>query len=100
MMRIGKKTVVVITGASGGVGRATARLLGERGAKVVLLARGARAWKVRSAKSSRAAARRLRCRRMSANSSRCEPPRTPPNASSGRSTCGSTTRWSRCTALS
>ena len=40
MMRIGNKTVVVITGASGGVGRATARLLGERGAKVVLLARG------------------------------------------------------------
>jgi short-subunit dehydrogenase len=39
-MRIGNRTVAVITGASGGVGRATARLLGERGAKVVLLARG------------------------------------------------------------
>jgi len=32
--------VAVVTGASGGVGRATARLLGERGATVVLLARG------------------------------------------------------------
>jgi short-subunit dehydrogenase len=40
-MRINKKTVAVVTGASGGVGRATARALGERGASVVLLARGA-----------------------------------------------------------
>jgi NAD(P)-dependent dehydrogenase (short-subunit alcohol dehydrogenase family) len=32
--------VVVVTGASGGVGRATARLLAERGAVVALLARG------------------------------------------------------------
>jgi NAD(P)-dependent dehydrogenase (short-subunit alcohol dehydrogenase family) len=32
--------VVVVTGASGGIGRATARLLGERGAAVGLLARG------------------------------------------------------------
>jgi NAD(P)-dependent dehydrogenase (short-subunit alcohol dehydrogenase family) len=32
--------VVVVTGASGGVGRATARLLGQRGAAVALLARG------------------------------------------------------------
>ena len=39
-MRVGKDTVVVITGASGGVGRATARLLAERGASVALLARG------------------------------------------------------------
>jgi short-subunit dehydrogenase len=40
MMRVGNNTVAVVTGASGGVGRATARLLGSRGAKVVLLARG------------------------------------------------------------
>jgi NAD(P)-dependent dehydrogenase (short-subunit alcohol dehydrogenase family) len=32
---------VVITGASAGIGRATARLFGQRGANVVLLARGA-----------------------------------------------------------
>src|SRR4051812_32158657 len=39
-MRVDRNTVVVVTGASGGVGRATARLLGERGASVVLVARG------------------------------------------------------------
>jgi short-subunit dehydrogenase len=40
MMHIGRNTVAVVTGASGGVGRATVRMLGDRGAKVVLLARG------------------------------------------------------------
>ena len=40
MMRVGRNTVAVVTGASGGVGRATVRMLGDRGAKVVLLARG------------------------------------------------------------
>jgi short-subunit dehydrogenase len=39
-MRVGPETVVVVTGASGGVGRATVRLLAERGAKIALLARG------------------------------------------------------------
>jgi short-subunit dehydrogenase len=39
-MRVGKNTVAVVTGASGGVGRATVRLLAERGASIVLLARG------------------------------------------------------------
>ncbi|MBO3749395.1 SDR family oxidoreductase [Streptosporangiaceae bacterium NEAU-GS5] len=32
--------VVVVTGASGGAGRATVRMLGERGARVALIARG------------------------------------------------------------
>ena len=36
-----RNKVVVITGASGGVGRATAREFGKHGAKVVLIARGA-----------------------------------------------------------
>jgi len=39
-MQVGRDSVVVITGASGGVGRATARMLGQRQAKVGLLARG------------------------------------------------------------
>lgn len=39
-MVVGRNTVVVVTGASGGVGRATARLLATRGAKIALLARG------------------------------------------------------------
>ncbi len=39
-MRVDHTTVAVVTGASGGVGRATARLLARRGAKIVLLARG------------------------------------------------------------
>lgn len=39
-MQIDRDTVVLITGASGGVGRATARLLAERGSKIALLARG------------------------------------------------------------
>jgi NAD(P)-dependent dehydrogenase (short-subunit alcohol dehydrogenase family) len=40
MLQIGADTVCVVTGASGGVGRATVRMLGDRGAKVALLARG------------------------------------------------------------
>lgn len=37
---MGRDQVAVITGASGGVGRATARLLARRGTKIALLARG------------------------------------------------------------
>src|SRR4051794_32441430 len=39
-MHIERNTVAVVTGASGGVGRATARALADRGASVVLVARG------------------------------------------------------------
>ncbi|HVW21607.1 MAG TPA: SDR family oxidoreductase [Opitutaceae bacterium] len=42
MTPVGEQTVAVITGASGGVGRATARLLGSRRARVGLIARGRR----------------------------------------------------------
>ena len=37
---MGRSEVVVITGASGGIGRATARRFAKEGAKVALLARG------------------------------------------------------------
>lgn len=40
MKKVDRDTVVVITGASGGVGRATARAFARRGAKIALLARG------------------------------------------------------------
>ncbi|MEX2139182.1 MAG: SDR family oxidoreductase [Pirellulales bacterium] len=43
MNRQGQRTVVVITGASAGVGRATARAFGGQGASVGLIARGAHA---------------------------------------------------------
>jgi short-subunit dehydrogenase len=39
-MHIDNRTVALVTGASGGLGRATARLLGKRRANVILLARG------------------------------------------------------------
>ncbi|MGH3413934.1 MAG: SDR family oxidoreductase [Marmoricola sp.] len=40
MSRIGPDSVVVVTGATGGIGRATAAAFGARGASVALLARG------------------------------------------------------------
>lgn len=40
-----ERRVVVITGASAGVGRATAREFAERGAAVALLARGEEGWR-------------------------------------------------------
>ena len=48
-MRIGGK-VIVVTGASGGIGLATARLLGSSGAKVVLAARNEAALRSAAAK--------------------------------------------------
>jgi len=50
--------VVVITGASAGVGRATARAFAQRGADLALIARGRTAWRRRSERSSRRAVAR------------------------------------------
>src|SRR5437588_7048520 len=40
MSATGKRAVVVVTGASGGVGRATVRAFARRGARIGLVARG------------------------------------------------------------
>lgn len=40
MKKVDQKTVAVVTGASGGVGRALVRMLADRGASVALMARG------------------------------------------------------------
>lgn len=49
--------VVVVTGASSGIGRATAALLGERGARVVLAARGKEALDAAASEVERAGGR-------------------------------------------
>ena len=96
-----RDTVVVITGASGGVGRATARLFGDRGAK-------SSCWPA-AARDSAAAEQDVESRGGTALAvptdvsqfdqvaSRAEDGRS---ANSARSICGSTTPWCRCIARS
>ena len=86
--------VVVITGASAGVGRATARELAARGAHVGLIARGAERPRGRRRGGRGAGGARLRRarRRRRRRAGRARPPRGS-RPSSARSTCGSTTRW-------
>ena len=89
--------VVVVTGSSGGVGRAIAHAFAKRGAHIGLLARGERGpGRGRRARSRRSAARRSRSRPTSPTTSRSRRPPSRSRSGSGRSTSGSTTRWRRC----
>lgn len=59
MVRDGARPVVVVTGASAGVGRATVRSLAGRGADLVLLARGAEGLEATAAEVESAGSRAL-----------------------------------------
>ena len=63
-MAVSSSPVVVITGASAGVGRATAVAFAQRGYNVGLIARGATVWKVRGGTWKPLAAGRSCCRSM------------------------------------
>ncbi|WP_281286554.1 SDR family NAD(P)-dependent oxidoreductase [Herbidospora galbida] len=80
--------VVVVTGASGGVGRAVAEAFGARRAKVALLARGVKGLGAAAGEVRRAAAPRWRSRSTCRTSRRWTPPPAGPRPSSARSTCG------------
>ena len=88
---------VVITGASAGIGRATASLYGERGANVGLIARGQSAWTARARDvedaGGKALADRSRRGRLRAGGGRR---RGRWRSSSARSMSGSTSRSPRC----
>jgi NAD(P)-dependent dehydrogenase (short-subunit alcohol dehydrogenase family) len=82
----GERETVVVTGAAGGVGRATARAFGRRGANVGLLARGV--------EGLEAAAREV----AQEGGAALVLPKSPPRRSrtaSARSTSGSIARWRR-----
>ena len=66
--------VVVVTGASGGIGRAVARAYGARGAHVALLARGETGLRAAAEDVERQEARRLSCRPMCPTTARFERP--------------------------
>ena len=88
--------VVVITGSSAGVGRATARAFGARGAWVGLLARGRDGLEAAAREVEQAGGRALAVPTDVADPEAVEAAaarRSRP--SSGRSTSGSTTRWRR-----
>ena len=86
---------VVLTGASAGVGRATAREFGRRGDKVALLARNRDALEAAAEEIRREGGTALAIPTDVADPSRSKPPPSASSASSGRSTSGSTTRWRR-----
>ena len=71
-----KPEVVVVTGASGGVGRAIAHAFAKRGAHIGLVARGEQGLETRGARSSNSAVRRSSCRPTWRSPSRSRPPRS------------------------
>ncbi len=87
--------VVVVTGASSGVGRACARAFGARGAKVALLARNEGALNAAAGEVRGAGGEALVCPLDVADAAAVErpPPRWRPGG--GASTPGSTSRWRR-----
>jgi short-subunit dehydrogenase len=73
---------VVVTGASAGIGRATARLFAERGASVGLIARGQAGLDAAAREVEKASAP------TSPTTSRSPPRPSTSSRHSGRSTCG------------
>ena len=85
--------VVVITGASAGIGRATARAFGARGASVGLIARGRDALEEARREIEAVGGRALVCPVDVADAEQVEAAADRVEAASARSTSGSTTRW-------
>ena len=85
-----------MTGASAGVGREVARLYGERGAAVALLARGTTGLAGAAADVRAAGGARWSCPATSRTTSRSTPRPSGRRPSSARSTSGSTWRSARC----
>ena len=94
--RDGNRQVVVVTGASGGIGRAVAEAFGARGDRVAVLARGQAGLDAACREITQRAARPMR----SASTSPIRTPSTRPRRrwrpDGDRSTCGSTSRSPRC----
>jgi NADP-dependent 3-hydroxy acid dehydrogenase YdfG len=83
-----KDKVVVITGASSGIGRATAHAFAKRGASLVLAARSGEALDEVERECAELGVRASACRRTSARTTRSRSWRPTRCATSAASTCG------------
>ena len=79
---------IVVTGASGGIGRATAIAFGRRKDTVVLVARGKEGLDGAAAEVKRAGGTAVVMSADVADADQCSPSRTASKRRSGRSTCG------------